>query len=180
MDDAIDRVVSFFYTEDWWPRVVVVYARARRSVENTRVARRARDARPRSLGRPVPPGVARVRGDRPTDRAAPVPAFEDDDDDPTRRHRATRASDARVRDEEYVRARSRDDRRGRSRGGVGRRRENDGIGASETDEMRCDATTARDDHRAERGCGGESVDARERGRGVTDDGAMSRPRAGGV
>ena len=41
-------------------------------------------------------------------------------------------------DDKDVRARSRDDRRGRSRGGVGRRRENDGIGASETDAMRRD------------------------------------------
>ncbi len=76
------------------------------------------------------------------------------------RHRATRGEG----DDEAVRARSRDDRRGRSRGGVERRRENDGIGASETDAM------GRDDRRGmdgspragwgARGGGGGRDDAR--------------------
>jgi len=82
-------------------------------------------------------GVGRAATDRSTG-AVPAVARAEDDDPTSRRHRATRreGTRARARDEEDVRARSWDDGRGRSRGGVGRRRENDGIGASETDAMR--------------------------------------------
>lgn len=123
-------------------------------------------------------GVGRAR--RPTDRpvrGGAVPAVENaDDDDPTsRRHRATRAP-ASAREHAMKKTSAPD--RGTTVAVV--RAEGSDVDGKTTGlvrprRMRCDATTARDDHRAWGGVrGGERVDARERGSAVTDECVMSR------